>query len=118
MQFITSRGKGVRLADVQARAVIGLLHADDKPLQGFGMKVTYRIEVSAYSIPSALVSLIDAIRLQWPGYDSYNKQKHALRATRVKQSVNLAKVATHVAEVMKEFINVRLLLSEMCLPPL
>ncbi|KAI0797328.1 hypothetical protein BC629DRAFT_1503137 [Irpex lacteus] len=49
------------------------------------MKVTYRIE--------------------WPGYESYNKQKHALRATREKQSVNLAKVATHVAEVMKEFIN-------------
>lgn len=44
---------------------------------------------------------------QWPGYISYNKQKHALRATRDKQSVSLAKVALHVAEVIKEFINVR-----------
>ncbi|KAI0089612.1 hypothetical protein BDY19DRAFT_113380 [Irpex rosettiformis] len=85
MKFVTARGCGIRLADVQARAATGLLHADDMPLQGFGMKVTYRIE--------------------WPGYDSYNKQKHALRATRLKQSVSLAKVATHVAEVMKDFIN-------------
>lgn len=45
MEFGTTRGKGIRLADVQARAVVGLLRADDRPLQGFGMKVTYRIEV-------------------------------------------------------------------------
>ncbi|KAI0689334.1 hypothetical protein BC835DRAFT_1369370 [Cytidiella melzeri] len=85
MEFITNKGRGIRLADVLARATVGLHRADERPLQGFGTKVTYRIE--------------------WPGYDSYNKQKHALRATREKQSVCLSKIATHVAEVMQEFVK-------------
>lgn len=38
---------------------------------------------------------------------SFNKQKHALRATREKQSITRAKMATQVAEVMKDFIEVR-----------
>ena len=45
VEFNTLHGKGIRLADVRARAVIGLIGADDRPLEGFGVKVTYRIEV-------------------------------------------------------------------------
>jgi len=85
LMFMTSRGKGIRLADLQARVDVGLVHRDLQPLEGFGTKVTYRIE--------------------WPGYDSFNKQKHALRATRAKESVSLHKIALHVAEVMKAFIQ-------------
>lgn len=44
--------------------------------------------------------------MQWPGYIAFGKQKHALRATREKESITLAKMAIHVAEVMKDFIEV------------
>lgn len=105
--FSSDRGRGIRLADVYARGTIGLSGADDKVLQGFGMKVTYRIEVSLLSLPTHIEGLYSSnYLLQWPGYGPYSKQKHARGATRDKQSVSRAKVAAHVAEVMREFISV------------
>ena len=50
MEFVTNHGKGVCLADIYAHTVIGLLGADEQPLQGFCAKVTYRIEVGAFAI--------------------------------------------------------------------
>lgn len=46
VEFIANGVKGIRLADVRSRAIVGLRGADDRPLEGFGTKVTYRIEVS------------------------------------------------------------------------
>lgn len=94
---------GISLRDAQAHNFRGLQAAEDRPLEGFGVKVTYRLEVRA---PSPLQWLITDRRMQWPGYGSFNRQKHALRATREKESVTRAKMAVHVAEVMKDFIQV------------
>ncbi|GJE93138.1 hypothetical protein PsYK624_092970 [Phanerochaete sordida] len=85
VEFWVNGQKGIRLSDAQARAFSGLAQADDRLLEGFGTKVTYRIE--------------------WPGYVAFGKQKHALRATREKESITRAKMAIHVAEVMKDFID-------------
>ncbi|EKM57257.1 uncharacterized protein PHACADRAFT_254932 [Phanerochaete carnosa HHB-10118-sp] len=85
VEFWVNGQKGIRLSDAQARIFTGLAHADDRLLEGFGVKVTYRIE--------------------WPGYGAFGKQKHALRATREKESITRAKMAIHVAEVMKDFIE-------------
>lgn len=52
---------------------------------------------------------VPILRFKWPGYGSFNKQKHALRATQQKEAVTRAKMAVHVAEVMKDFIEVRTL---------
>ncbi|KAJ3542970.1 hypothetical protein NM688_g5916 [Phlebia brevispora] len=87
VQYVVNGMPGISLRDAQAHNFRGLSSAEDRPLEGFGVKVTYRIE--------------------WPGYGSFNRQKHALRATREKESVTRAKMAVHVAEVMKDFIQVR-----------
>lgn len=85
VEFWQNDRKGIRLADALARNFGSLQRADDRLLEGFGMKVTYRIE--------------------WPGYVAFGKQKHALRATREKESITRAKMAIHVAEVVKDFIE-------------
>lgn len=104
--FMTNHGTGIRLSDILEHKNTGLLHADSQPLEGFGTKVTYRIEVHL-SFSTLSSNFLTQYGAQWPGYESFNKQKHALRATRQKQSVSLQKVALHVAEVMKDFIQVR-----------
>ncbi|KIP02796.1 hypothetical protein PHLGIDRAFT_37731 [Phlebiopsis gigantea 11061_1 CR5-6] len=92
IEFYVNGQKGINLGDAANRIFSGLAHAEDKLLEGFGTKVTYRLE--------------------WPGYMGFNKQKHALRATRVKESITRSKMAIHVAEVMKEFIETNLNVQE------
>ena len=51
VEFHTNGQKGISLADAQARLFHGLEQADDRLLEGFGTKVTYRIEVSVQLHP-------------------------------------------------------------------
>ena len=95
--------QGISLRDAQAHNFRGLHAAEDRPLEGFGVKVTYRIEAS---VTRQIIMLVTDRTMQWPGYGSFNRQKHALRATREKESVTRAKMAVHVAEVIKDFIQV------------
>ena len=105
VEFWVNGRKGISLADAQARVFSGLEQADDRLLEGFGTKVTYRVEVRGNNtLVNTLFS--HSVIEQWPGYMGFNKQKHALRATRIKESITRAKMAIHVAEVMKEFIEV------------
>ncbi|KAF7797982.1 hypothetical protein EIP86_009189 [Pleurotus ostreatoroseus] len=79
VKYFVNGVQGISLRDAQAHNFRGLHAAEDRPLEGFGVK--------------------------WPGYGSFNRQKHALRATREKESVTRAKMAVHVAEVIKDFIQ-------------
>ena len=45
VEFWVNGQKGISLRDAQARVFSGLEQADDRLLEGFGTKVTYRLEV-------------------------------------------------------------------------
>lgn len=45
VEFWVDGQQGINLADAHARSFSGLAGADDRLLEGFGTKVTYRLEV-------------------------------------------------------------------------
>ena len=45
VEFWVNGQRGISLRDAQARVFSGLAQADDRLLEGFGTKVTYRLEV-------------------------------------------------------------------------
>ena len=48
IEFFVNGNKGIKLTDALSHNFRGLAHADDRLLDGFGVKVTYRIEVSQH----------------------------------------------------------------------
>ncbi|KAF7794213.1 hypothetical protein EIP86_005345 [Pleurotus ostreatoroseus] len=87
IRFEVNGQLGISLTDARDDRLQGLLDAGKLVFNAtnIGKKVCYRIE--------------------WPGYPSFNQHKYARRKKGGSNSVMLAEVAKHVAEVMSAFIK-------------